>query len=309
MNYLITFLIFCLVLFLYLHICFHLKTSNDLEIYTIERPSKNKLEEICDLRQPVMFKFINEDLTTNCTLNRFNKNYNAFDIKIRDISDINNNKNELYLPLQLNESIHLFRGDKEGKYITENNMDFLEETGIVKMYRYNDLFLRPFLVSKCMYDFLSGSQHSHTPLRYSLNYRNYFYVTSGRIKIKLIPPSSTKYLYSQTDYDNFDFYSLVNPWNIQEEYKCEFNKVKTLELSLKKNDIIFVPPYWWYSLFYVERGEICSFQYRTYMNTITILPQIMLHMLQGQNTKYEMVQKWTKNFHEAKLVEPSSDAL
>ena len=44
--YFIAIFIFCVVLFLYLHIYYHLKTSNDLEVYTIEKPSKNKLEEI-----------------------------------------------------------------------------------------------------------------------------------------------------------------------------------------------------------------------------------------------------------------------
>ena len=53
-------LVFCIVLFLYLHVYFHLKTSDDLEIYEIENPSKDKLEEICDLRQPVLFQFQNE---------------------------------------------------------------------------------------------------------------------------------------------------------------------------------------------------------------------------------------------------------
>ena len=47
MNYLISFFIFCLVLFLYLHIYYQLKTSNDLEVFTIQNPSKDKLEEIC----------------------------------------------------------------------------------------------------------------------------------------------------------------------------------------------------------------------------------------------------------------------
>ena len=55
-------LIFCVVLFIYLHIHFHLKTSNDLEVYEIDQPSKDKLEEVCDLRQPVLFDYANERL-------------------------------------------------------------------------------------------------------------------------------------------------------------------------------------------------------------------------------------------------------
>ena len=40
-----------------------MKTSDDLEVYTIERPSKETLEEICNIRQPVVFEFNNERLT------------------------------------------------------------------------------------------------------------------------------------------------------------------------------------------------------------------------------------------------------
>ena len=37
--------------------------------------------------------------------------------------------------------------------------------------------------------------HRHgtqTPLKYELNYRNFFLVTQGSIKVKLIPPKSAK---------------------------------------------------------------------------------------------------------------------
>ena len=52
-KFVISFFIFCLVLFLYLHVQFQLKTSNELEIYEIENElTKEKMEEICDLRQP-----------------------------------------------------------------------------------------------------------------------------------------------------------------------------------------------------------------------------------------------------------------
>ena len=55
LNIIIGFFVFCIVLFLYLHIQFHLKTSDELEIYEIDQASKDRMEEICDLRQPVLF--------------------------------------------------------------------------------------------------------------------------------------------------------------------------------------------------------------------------------------------------------------
>ena len=62
MNYLLSIFVFSVVLFLYIHIQFQLKTSNDLEVYNIIKPSKDRLEEICDIRQPVIFRFGNEEL-------------------------------------------------------------------------------------------------------------------------------------------------------------------------------------------------------------------------------------------------------
>ena len=193
-KYFTAIFIFSVVLFLYLHIQYHLKCSNDLEVYTIERPSKEKLEEICDLRQPVVFDFKNDRILESCNLAVLDDNFGAFDVNLRDKTNTDDNS-ELYLPFLLKEAINIFREDKEGKYISENNEDFLKETAVIKNYRYNDSFLRPPLVSKCIYDFLSGSIGGKTPLRYNLNYRNYYYVTSGKIQIKLIPPHSGKYMY------------------------------------------------------------------------------------------------------------------
>ena len=44
--------------------------------------------------------------------------------------------NELYLPILFNEAIRLFQSDKKHKFITESNQDFLEETGVIKHFKY-----------------------------------------------------------------------------------------------------------------------------------------------------------------------------
>ena len=290
LKYFIAIFIFCLVLFLYLHIQYHLKTSDDLEVYTIERPSKETLEEICNIRQPVIFDFHNERLLESCNLATLDDNYGAFDIQVRDVTNKDENS-ELYLPFLLKEAINIFSQDKNEKYISEKNQDFLKETGAVKNFNYNDAFLRPPLVSKCIYDFMTGSIGSKTPLRYNLNYRNFYYVTSGKINIKLIPPHSSKYLYPIKDYDNFEFRSPVNVWNVQPEYKADFDKVKVLDVSLTKGDIIFIPAYWWFSIEYEKMSSVCAFKYRTFMNYLAISPEIVLSMLQGQNIKRDIVKK------------------
>ena len=158
MNIINVIFIFCIILFFYLHIYFHLKTSNDLEIYEIDKPSKDKFEEICDLKQPVVMNFGNEQLLDICTRNNILDTYGVFDVKMRniknDITNSNSNSNskinedeELYLPMPFSSAIKVIENDSDNKFLVENNSDFLEETGLLKTFRYNDSFLRPPLVS------------------------------------------------------------------------------------------------------------------------------------------------------------------
>ena len=290
MKIFLTIIIFSIVLFLYIHMNFHLDTSNDLEVYTIENVSKDRLEEICNLKQPVLFEYKNQNLLENINISKLEETYGAFDVKVRNIKD-EDKDNETYLPLLLSEVVKIFQNKVNNKIIIENNEDFLEETGLLRVFRYNDSFLRPPLVSICKYDFMSGSEESYTPLRYNINHRNYFLVTSGKIKLKLVPPNNGRYLQKETDYDILEFSSPIDPWNVQDEYKPEFDKVKVLNLDLSPGQIIQIPPYWWYSIKYEKVSSICAFKYRTYMSTVSILPKIMLGLLQQQNIKRVIANK------------------
>jgi hypothetical protein len=280
------------VLFLYLHVYFQLKTSNDLEIYEIDYPSKDKLEEICDLRQPILFHFKNERILDSCQRQNIVDTYGAFDVKIRNIKQpaVENDTN-LYVPLAFSNALTVLKEDTEMKYVVENNSDFLEETGMLKSYKYNDVFLRPYMVSQCLYDFQMASEKTQTPFRYELNFRNYLLVTEGSIKVKLAPPKSSKYLYPNHDYENFEFSSPINPWQVQAQYKADFDKIKCLDIVMQKGQILFLPAYWWYSIEFGKETSISFFKYKTYMNTIAILPKIVMKLLQNQNVKNNTVKK------------------
>jgi len=284
------FFIFALVLFLYLHIQFHLKTSNDLEIYEIDQASKDKLEEVCDIRQPVFFDFDNSKIMDTTNQTYITNNYNAFEVKIRNIKERDAN-NELYMPLPLHAAVKLFDEDKESTYLSENNNDFLQETGVIKNFRYNDAFLRPYMVSNCNYDVMMSSNQTFTPFKYEINYRNYFLLTQGKAQIKMAPPQSIKYLYPNYDYENFEFSSPVNPWNVQPNYSADFDKIKCLEITLTPGKTLFIPAYWWYSIKFEKNTSISCFFYRTYMNNFAVLPYFGMHLLQLQNVKRNTVRK------------------
>ena len=295
MKIIIGIFIFCLVLFIYLHIQFHLKTGDDLEMYEIEQPSKDKLEELCDLRQPILFDFDSEKITEATNKNYITNNYHAFEIKIRNSKETKPDE-ELYMPFALHSANKLFHEDKTSSYFSENNTDFLEETGIIKNFKYNDGFLRPYMVSNCNYDILTGSNQTCTPFRYEINYRNFFLLTQGSAQIKMAPPQSTKYLYPNYDYENFEFSSPVDPWSPQPKYTADFDKIKCLEFTLTLEKTLFIPAYWWYSIkFNTSNTSISCFHYRTYMNNIAITPYIALHALQIQNIKRNVAKKVSIN--------------
>jgi hypothetical protein len=287
LEIIIGFFVFCIILFFYLHIHFHLKTSNDLEIYEIEQASKDKMEEICDLRQPVLFDCDEdtEKITRTTSKSYLLDNYPIFEVKIRESTEKDNSDENMFLPLPLHVAAKLFNDDKKSTYFSEGNSDFLLETGAQKNMSYNDEFLRPFLVSNCNYDILMGSTGVLTPLRYEINYRNYFLVTQGSLKVKLMPPKSGRYLYPVKDYENLEFRSQINPWNPQAKFRADFDKVKCLEIVLTPGKFLFIPAYWWYSFKFDENTSVSSFKYRTYMNNIAISPHIFMYALQNQNVE------------------------
>ena len=283
-NLVIYIFIFSLVLFFYLHICFQYKKSNDLEIYELDNISKEKLEEITNLKQPLLFNY-NNDLQNICKKESLLDKYGVFDVKIRDVKNKIKDDDELYVPLKLVNSLRAIENDKNSKFLTENNMEFIEETNLIKKFRYNDIFLRPYFIQSCNYDICIGSNNCVTPLKYDLNCRNYLLVNEGSVNIKLFPPKYSKYLHCIKDYENFEFRSEINPWNVESIYKNDFEKVKCINLELKPDRILSIPPFWWYSIKFNNDTSVCFFKYKTFMNFIAISPQLFMKFLQMKNVK------------------------
>jgi hypothetical protein len=291
----IVILVFSIVLFFYIHIYYNYKTSNDLEVYEIERVSKDKLEEICNLKQPFMFNY-DESVMQNTDLYNLDSHYNTFDLNIRKvitedtIIDNDADVQEDTVPLPVEEALALFKKDATSSYFTESNQDFLNESGILKHIQYDDGYLRPPLVTNCVYDVLTGSPKSHTPLRYDVNYRNYYLVTHGSVEVILIPPKYSKHLYPQNDYENFEFKSPINVWKVQSKYKADYNKAKNIKIVLNPGKMLYIPPYWWHSIRFNKKSSITSMKYRTVMNNVSISPCFFMHFLQLYNVKRNTIE-------------------
>ena len=291
MPYLLELIIFLIVLFLYIHVNYHVSTSNDLEIYELNEISKEKIEDICSLKQPVIINsIIDVWRKLNKTSLSENNNYSKKELSIRNTSEIGSS-DELYLPLEYSKAVKLFNNDKKGLYYSENNEDFLIETALDKLIKSNDLIFRPPLNINSYYDIHLGSNESYTPLRYEICHKNYLYVTSGSIDIKLIPPSFEKNLHPTLDYENFEFKSSINPWNVQKEFEDDLNRVKIIDVTITEGQSIFIPPYWYYSVKNSNESVYLSLKYRNYFNLISISPYLVMHFTQIQNIKREKYKK------------------
>ena len=274
--------IFCTILFIYLHVHFHLKSSDDLEVYEIDRPSKEKLEEICDLRQPVVFPLELNELRSVARLPAADANYGAFDVHMRACGPPNGDVTAV--DLKTCRRIVEAGGD----YLAESNSDFLEETGLVKSMRAADGFLRPSMVAKCDYDLMYGGKGSRTSLRFSKEYRNYFSVLEGRVRVKLSPPRSSRYFFPSADYTTFRFESPVDAWDPQAQYAADVEKARYLEVYMRPGECLFIPARWWYSIRFEETTSLAVFRYRTYMSALSLAPDMLMSALQTLNVRYHL---------------------
>jgi hypothetical protein len=77
--------------------------------------------------------------------------------------------------------------------------------------------------------------------------------------------------------DDIDFQKVITKYGIE--------NVKFIDIVVEKGNMIYIPPYWLYSIQFIETSTIISFKYRTYMNLLAILPHLFIQMLQLQNIK------------------------
>lgn len=287
MQIIINIIIFFITLFIYIHVNFQLATNNDLEILESDEINKEKLEEICNLKKPLLFKYSIDEIHNNLTIDNMIYNYSNFDVNIRKTDEYNSDDTTM-LPLKIKDCIELFKKDNSNNYISEYNQDFLEETTIVKNINSNDLFLRPYLCSECKHDIIFGSENSYSTLRYELNCRNYLYIIDGEIELMLTVPNSEKYLDIIKDYELFEFRTSVNPFKNENDPKLE--KVKFLNLKLKKGDIIFIPLKWLYTFRIIKSNTVvCMSRYKVVMNTLAILPELFYKFIYNQNIKLKFI--------------------
>jgi len=124
-------IIFIIILFLYVQITHQYKRSEDLEIYEMDYTSNQYLQEVCELKQPILFEYgsIHPDYFEAIRLDTLNVS-NEHDIKVRESADFYNESENLdFIVLPFQNCQQLLTTDTKAAYFTEMNDDFLTESG------------------------------------------------------------------------------------------------------------------------------------------------------------------------------------
>jgi len=260
------FLVFVVVIFFYLHITAHYRKGEDLELFETDFINNPKLQESCELRQPLMIVGVPgiAKIPSRGDLLRGNEKYEG---NIRDLSKWNSIPNhpiaiedlvetKRLKQLEMEKILRALESDREGVYISEGNQPFLEEVGLWKVFQKwgDERFCPTYNVCK-EYDFLMGSKGACTPLRYHTAYRK-FLVTrgggvfggDGNLVVRMTPWKSRKRMEWIRDDIGMETVSIMAAFGGRADQREDWSKVRFLEFIVPEGQVLYIPPYWWYSI-------------------------------------------------------------
>lgn len=271
MDTLYAIIIFILMLILYSQIMFQLKKGDDMEIYEIDYTNITDLNKSANLKQPIIFEFSNFVSTLNdYSLKFLAAEYGSFDVFIKEPEDYHTDRpiNTVVIDLAAAES--LVKTDTSSKYYSNQNQSLIYETGLDKYFKQLDKYLQPIFSVFSKYDIMFGSSETTTPLTYHTYERRFVYVNGGKISVKMTPWRSNKYMVVNKDYENYEFASPLNVWNPQDNYRTGFQKMKFLDFVVHSGNILYIPPFWYYSIkIEDDNGLIYTMDYGSPMNILS----------------------------------------
>ena len=248
--------------------------------------TNTELQKVCSIRQPILFNC--PPFFENLSIDVIKESLMGRDIKVKDTDDywIPTNTSVDYITLSYDSFEQLKNTDTRGHFFTEGNSDVIgESTELSSVFSKIDPYLKPYFVVQTKYDIMSGSEKCKTPMRYHKDERKYLIVTNGSINVQLTPWRSRKYLHECKDFENYEFWSPVRISNPQSEYTEDSSKIRFVECIVPMGSVLYLPPYWWYSIEFSKDTMVSIATYNSTMNIIANVPSIGRYYLQFHNTK------------------------
>ena len=245
--------------------------------------NSHSLQNTCTVLQPLIFEWNGNGGVFRPPI-KFMENSKLV-MNVKDTRDFYSNMstNPDYISLISASAVKLMRRDTNAHYFSEGNQAFIEDSGLFKKPYYIELerTLRPSYTTSSEYDILMGSKETCLPLRYHTNTRKFIYVASGQIRVKMTVWKNREWLNEYNDYENYDFRSSINVWSMNNDLE---DVLQFLEFDVVAGFILYIPPFWWYSIKYIELDTVLvQYTYSTFVNSIAFLSDNIRYFLQQQN--------------------------
>lgn len=260
--------IFVVLFLFYLHFMDQFKKGDQYEIYEIDYAGNTHLQEICQLKQPILFDFA-PTISTFHYLNTLSLEDLSAKVGQQDVfvnvRDTNDTPSDDSIPLSFSSALALMDTDSTGHYISEGNKEFVQATVLEEYFDSFHEYIKPNYTCHTIYDVCFGSKGASTIMRHHTDSRKFIYVPmkGGRITVQMTPFKSSKYMHPIYDYEKYEFRS---------DYKGKDNKnenIQMLEYDVTGGMMLYIPPYWWYSIQIEEPGSYYGvITYCTAMNIL-----------------------------------------
>jgi hypothetical protein len=294
MDMIINIILFFLIVIIYLHITKQYRRSEDLEIFEMDYTTAAEFNVACELKQPMIFEYqsIRPEFYNDI---RSIKSSESADVYIKESADYWNKSDASVdsVILSYSSARILTNTDTQAKYFSDGNAHFIEETGLGSLFQENNVDLQPPFTINKRYDLMFGSPKAVTPMLYHTDDRRFLSVHRGTIHVKMTPYKSIKYLKCVHDYDSYEFRSRLNVWE-----NSDMERIKFLEFDVNPGNVLFIPPYWFYSIQYPDEHDslLTCFQYSSVANIAANLSHITkyyYHRWQGSQDRPSSVHKKT----------------
>lgn len=284
MKFIYPIVIFSIVMLCYFHIMNEYRVSEDLDVYETDYQSNDILQDTCEIKQPVIF--VRPTKINFPLLESFKQT-----VEVKDLNDYERNSSVDSVSLPCSAFLQLSKNDVSHRYFSENNHTFIDESGLSKIFLSLDNELKPNTFVLAKHDILLASNGVCTPFRYHTESRKFMYVVKGSIKIKMTSKKYTKYLQEIKDYENLEFRSPLNVWNI-DDISSDINKVQFIEFDVPCNSIVYIPSFWWYSIKYDESESIVlECRYSKLSNKIAFIHDSIRHYIE----EYSVVKSYKRS--------------
>jgi len=275
---LLAFFIFFIILILYVHIQEQYKKCEDLEVYEMDYSTREHLQEVCAMKQPVLFAMpLPEDVINvyyDANVSDETTTHTSEEIPVWDIREYAVRDSVEPIWLSHRSFLSLAKSDPKGHFFTRKNGKNIEGKEAL------DDLLRPSLTGYSDIECLSGSAGAWIPLQYHMDDRTFFFVTKGKISVRMTPWRSRRFLSPVADYENYEFFSKTNPWTSSEK------ELRWIDFDVVAGHVLYIPAWWWYSIrFSSVETEVIGIRYLTFGNIIAHVPDWIRYYIQFHATQ------------------------